>query len=84
MPRGGGKHAQEPVLLRKGTTVLLSLFSMHRRQDIYGEDTNEFRPERWRNLSPGWAFLPFSAGPRVCLGREFLDISQLDFLKNID
>jgi cytochrome P450 len=44
---------------------------MHRRKDIYGEDANEFRPERWETLRPGWEFLPFNGGPRICIGREF-------------
>jgi len=45
---------------------------MHRRKDIFGEDAEEFRPERWgENLRPGWAYLPFNGGPRACLGREY-------------
>jgi hypothetical protein len=44
---------------------------MHHRKDIYGEDAEEFRPERWETRRPGWEFLPFNGGPRICLGREF-------------
>ena len=43
---------------------------MHRRKDIFGADANDFRPERWVRLRPGWAFLPFNGGPRTCLGQQ--------------
>lgn len=46
---------------------------MHRRKDIYGDDADEFRPERWEDdalRDVGWGYLPFNRGPRICLGRE--------------
>jgi hypothetical protein len=43
---------------------------MHRRKDLFGADADEFRPERWQYLRPGWNYLPFNGGPRTCLGRE--------------
>jgi cytochrome P450 len=44
---------------------------MHRRRDIYGPDADEFRPERWEKLRPGWGYLPFNGGPRICVGQQF-------------
>jgi cytochrome P450 len=44
---------------------------MHRRTDIYGPDALEFKPERWETLRPGWAYLPFNGGPRICVGQQF-------------
>jgi cytochrome P450 len=47
---------------------------MHRRHDIYGPDADVFRPERWgpeENLRPGWGYLPFNGGPRICVGQQF-------------
>jgi cytochrome P450 len=44
---------------------------MHRRKDYYGEDASEFRPERWETLRPGWEYLPFNGGPRICLGQQY-------------
>jgi cytochrome P450 len=44
---------------------------MHRRKDLYGEDANEYRPERWETLRPGWEYLPFNGGPRICLGQQY-------------
>lgn len=45
---------------------------MHRRRDIYGEDADQFRPERWEgNLRAGWGYLPFNGGARICVGQQF-------------
>lgn len=48
-----------------------SPYSMHRRKDYYGPDAEEFRPERWETLRPGWEYLPFNGGPRICLGQQY-------------
>jgi cytochrome P450 len=73
LPVGGGADGTAPILVPKGTQVGYQVFSMHRRKDVYGEDADEFVPERWidRNLRPGWAFLPFNGGPRICIGQQF-------------
>ncbi len=34
--------------------VSWSVYTMHRRKDYYGEDADEFKPERWETLRPGW------------------------------
>lgn len=44
---------------------------MHRRTDLYGPDAAEFKPERWESLRPGWEYLPFNGGPRICLGQQY-------------
>lgn len=44
---------------------------MHRRRDIWGEDADEFKPERWSGRRPGWEYLPFNGGPRICIGQQF-------------
>ncbi|KAK2846392.1 hypothetical protein FQN49_005768 [Arthroderma sp. PD_2] len=71
LPRGGGPDGQSPVFVPKGTSVVYSTYSMHRRTDIYGPDALEFKPERWETLRPGWGYLPFNGGPRICLGQQF-------------
>lgn len=54
LPLGGGEDGKSPVLLPKGWAVHYSPYAMHRRPDIYGADCQEFRPERWATLRPGW------------------------------
>lgn len=79
IPLGGGEDGRAPVLVKKGQFFAWSVHTMHRRRDIYGDDVLEFKPERWldgeggdkgKALRPGWGYLPFNGGPRVCLGRE--------------
>jgi cytochrome P450 len=52
---------------------MLSLFEVHKQKHIFGDDADEFRPERWYDpkLRPIWNFLPFGGGPRVCPGQQF-------------
>ena len=74
IPRGGGADASSPVFVPKGKIVAWSVYSMHRRRDLYGDDADDFRPERWTDdggLKPGWEYLPFNGGPRICIGQQF-------------
>ncbi|PON56766.1 Cytochrome P [Trema orientale] len=49
---------------------------MGRMIHIWGEDAEDFRPERWlingtfQPESP-FKFVAFHAGPRICLGKDF-------------
>ena len=58
---------------KKGWYILISPFVLHRSERF--EDPLAFRPERWtkemeKGLHNG-AYVPFSAGPRVCIGKVF-------------
>ncbi|KAI9801638.1 MAG: hypothetical protein M1833_002320 [Piccolia ochrophora] len=72
LPRGGGPDGQSPIFLAKGQTVDFSVFVMHHRTDLWGDDAEQFRPERWEGLKPGWEYLPFGGGARICLGQQLL------------
>lgn len=71
LPVGGGADQQSPVAVKAGQTVVFSVYVMHRRKDLWGEDALEFRPSRWEERVPAWQYLPFLGGPRVCLGQQF-------------
>ena len=71
LPLGGGPDGKSPLLVPKGYGIGYSVYAMQRRKDLWGEDAEEFRPERWETARPSWEFLPFNGGPRVCLGRKF-------------
>ncbi|WP_088893629.1 cytochrome P450 [Leptolyngbya ohadii] len=55
--------------LPKGSLVLISPWTLQRRSD-YFPDPLQFNPDRFQNPDniPKFAYLPFSAGPRVCIG----------------
>lgn len=71
IPRGGGPDGESPIYLKAQTDVNYSIHVMHRRKDIWGEDADEFKPERFQGRKPGWEFLPFNGGPRICIGQQF-------------
>lgn len=50
LPTGGGPDGKSPMFVSKGSIVRYSVWTMHRRKDIYGEDADQFRPERWESL----------------------------------
>jgi cytochrome P450 len=71
LPAGGGPNGESGVLIRKGQRVIFASWGSHRSTRSFGADALEFRPERWEGLkSESLGYIPFSAGPRVCLGRE--------------
>lgn len=69
LPLGGGPDEKSPLFVPKGTPVSYSVWTMHRRKDFFGEDADEFQPERWEKLRTGWEYLPFNGGPRICIGK---------------
>lgn len=72
IPTGGGPDGTSPIFVPKGTTVAYTVYCTHRIQEFYGEDAEEFVPERWASQPKlGWAYLPFNGGPRICLGQQF-------------
>ena len=71
LPYGGGPTGESPVFVKQGEIAETSFYALHRNQDIFGDDVDSFRPERWEYLRPGrWNFMPFGGGPRVCPGQQ--------------
>lgn len=57
-----------PFRLQPGAIVVFSQLITHHSADLY-VDPDRFVPERWLSIHPGpYEFLPFGAGPRMCLG----------------
>lgn len=71
LPRGGGPDGLAPVFVPKGNQVLIPLYAMQHRKDLWGDDVEDWKPERWESRKFGWEFVPFGGGPRQCLGREY-------------
>lgn len=67
-----------PYYLPAGVHIQLPILLIHHEQQLWGEDAKDFKPDRFSNgiskASPGESplpFLPFSSGPRVCIGQNF-------------
>lgn len=71
LPRGGGQDGKQPIFIPKNANIVYCVYAMHRMSSYWGEDAEEFKPERWEKGRPGWKYLPFNGGPRVCLGQQF-------------
>ncbi|CAN1236641.1 Cytochrome P450 704C1 [Linum grandiflorum] len=63
--------------VKKGDMVAYQPYAMGRMKFIWGDDCEQYKPERWLNQdgifqpqSP-FKFTAFQAGPRICLGKEF-------------
>ena len=73
------RQAQEPdqlgeVAVTPGTNIQIMPWTLHRHRKHWHEP-NAFRPERfWPGAREGidrFQYLPFGAGPRVCIGQTF-------------
>lgn len=57
-----------PFQLICGSGVIFSQFITHHLPELFPEP-EAFLPGRWEHISPSpYAYLPFGAGPRMCLG----------------
>lgn len=60
-----------PYLIRRGEEVVLPLYVMQRSPRLF-DRPDDFVPERWAEPNASatrYAYLPFSTGPRVCVGQ---------------
>jgi len=68
------KLATIDSVIPAGTTVVIGTYKIHRRGDIYKDpDTfnpDNFLPENTQNRHY-YAYIPFAAGPRSCVGRKY-------------
>lgn len=61
-----------------GTVLSVPAYSIHHSKEIWGSDANNFVPERWDKARltdrQKEAFIPFSYGPRACVGRNVAEM----------
>ncbi|KAF8191931.1 cytochrome P450 [Mycena galopus ATCC 62051] len=76
--QSSAKGSETPLYVPVGTRCIFMPIIMHRRKDLWGPDALKFDPERFlderlhKYLTPNpFIFLPFNAGPRICLGQQF-------------
>ncbi|WBU55460.1 cytochrome P450 [Paracoccus sediminicola] len=56
--------------VRPGDTVMLPIYALHRNRLLW-ENPDGFDPDRFETAPDRFAFLPFGAGPRICIGANF-------------
>nr|QWK52417.1 cytochrome P450 96A3-2 [Isatis tinctoria] len=78
----------------KNWKILIPIYALGRMKSVWGDDAEDFRPERWILASgrvkhePSYKFLAFNAGPRSCLGKKltFLQMKTVavEIIRNYD
>ncbi|KAG5670857.1 hypothetical protein PVAND_001091 [Polypedilum vanderplanki] len=67
--------SHEGYIIPPNANLIIPIFKIQRNKTFWGEDANKFRPERFEkeNIKKvnSYAFLPFTKGPRICLGWRY-------------
>ncbi|KAF7291237.1 hypothetical protein MIND_01267400 [Mycena indigotica] len=83
-------NSHESLLVPKGQRIFIPLAAVNRDPEIWGDDANEFRPERWEHIPDAASAVPnvwanqltFFAGTHNCIGFRFalVEIKALLFV----
>ncbi|RXW17454.1 hypothetical protein EST38_g8393 [Candolleomyces aberdarensis] len=67
---------EKPIYVPPEAAVVYGALMMQTSEDLWGPDAAEFDPDRWiddrkqRFIANPFIFVPFNAGPRICLGQQ--------------
>jgi cytochrome P450 len=68
------------IAIRRGASIMVCAYAIHRRA-AYWEHPEAFDPDRFApdaaHGRPKFSWLPFSGGPRLCLGVRFAEMESL-------
>jgi cytochrome P450 len=74
------------VSIPRGALVVIAPYVLHRHTLLWDEPEG-FRPQRFlpgeREAIPRFAYLPFGAGPRVCIGQQFAMVEAMLILSRL-
>ncbi|KAJ5085088.1 Benzoate 4-monooxygenase [Penicillium argentinense] len=81
IPEGAGPVVIAGHTFGPGDVLSVPSYTIHRSKEIWGPDAEEFVPERWSpdrlTSRQKAAFIPFSHGPRACVGRNVAEMELL-------
>lgn len=68
------------VHIRTGSLIFIPVYAIHRHRALWSDpevfDTDRFRPAAERTR-PRCAYMPFGAGPRICIGASFATMEMI-------
>ncbi|KAI0701997.1 cytochrome P450 monooxygenase [Cytidiella melzeri] len=70
----------------EGAVLSVPTYTIHRDTEVWGNDPDTFRPERWfeqEQKAVQKTFNPFSFGPRSCVGRNLANMELLIIISSI-
>ncbi|CAH0699661.1 unnamed protein product [Spodoptera exigua] len=73
------------IKLVPGTGIMINIWAMHRNPRYWGDDVEQFRPERFIDtpLKHPAVYMPFSYGPRNCVGYQYAMMSMKTMLSTV-
>jgi cytochrome P450 len=67
--------SSEGYVIPPNANLIIPIFKIHRNKTFWGDDADEFKPERFEKEAfkkvNSYAFIPFTRGPRMCLGWRY-------------
>jgi cytochrome P450 len=73
-------------LVRAGTSIVMPIYAIHRHTKRWENpdefDPTRFAPDKERSI-PRYQYMPFGAGPRICIGMPFAMIEATAILATL-
>lgn len=76
--------------LPQGSVVIWVPWAMGRSHEIWGQDSEQFKPSRWLNAAgsldlqkSAFEFPVFNGGPRICLGKKLAELLAVAVLARL-